>query len=560
MTRKLAAILAADVVGYTSMMARDEAATVAGLKSLRAEVFGPVFADHSGTIVKSMGDGWLVEFSSAVAAVNAAVLVQDRLQTHGNLTLRMGIHIGDIIRDEHDVYGEGINIAARLEGIAPTGGIMISDTVYSGLDGTLSPLFEAAGQRTLKNITRPLTVWARDPNGLGTRLDRVDPQIKTSFPALTITRTAFTDPRPEIEELAHAITADLNGRFSSINWLQTTQDAVPPSQGYTLTPALRARGDRLRLETRLLGPNGSAVWTHKSDSSLDDSFDWQDKVVAEITDYASGMIMEAEVNRLTLLPDADLTAEQCLLIGIMAWRTFEMSAFLRSVTFHDRAITANPGLPDAYAEAIIVLCAARTMTGSAELKAYQAKLPGWLEAARPLAAGHANLTIAIAIATYLQDRRTAPLRQSIAQGMRLAPFDPRILSFAGWGNLWSGQIQEALDCFLKSIDMGRIGPFLVSSLGGAATASIQLGDDAAALTYAEQGLALADSYPTFYSTKAAALALQGRIDEAHAVMRHYRTLEPDRSIKQWREVNPYGGTAEAERYFEGLRLAGLPES
>ncbi len=177
-----------------------------------------------------------------------------------------------------------------------------------------------------------------------------------------------------------------------------------------------------------------------------------------------------------------------------------------------------------------------------------------------MAAGHANLTIAIAIATYLQDRRTAPLRQSIAQGMRLAPFDPRILSFAGWGNLWSGQIQEALDCFLKSIDMGRIGPFLVSSLGGAATASIQLGNDAAALTYAEQGLALADSYPTFYSTKAAALALQGRIDEARAVMRHYRTLEPDRSIKQWREVNPYGGTAEAERYFDGLRLAGLPES
>lgn len=144
------------------MMGEDEAATLSALRALPAEVFGPVFADNNRDVVKSMGDGWLIEFASAVEAVNAAMQVQDRLTGHATITLRMGVHIGDVTRSDGDLYGDGINIAARLEALAPDGGLLISDAVFSSLDGTLAPSFEAAGQQSLKNIARPVTTWVRE--------------------------------------------------------------------------------------------------------------------------------------------------------------------------------------------------------------------------------------------------------------------------------------------------------------------------------------------------------------------------------------------------------------
>lgn len=559
MDRKLTAILAADVVGYSRMMGADEAATVSTLQDMRAEVFGPVFADHGGVVVKSMGDGWLVEFSSAAAAVSAAMQVQDRLKDHPTITLRIGVHIGDVVRDEHDFYGDGVNIAARLEGIAPQGGIMISDAVYSGLDGTLSPSFETAGEQVLKNIARPVISWVRAPDGSAARTGTARPKMSSALPVLNVHPTANSDPRADVQDVADGLTADLGTYFASINWLRTKISGADTALGYSLRPKLRARGDRLRLETRLHAPNRDTIWTHKSDSSLDDAFDWQDTVVADIADHSIGMILEAETTAIMAIPDDQLTAEQCLLMGIMTWRDFALESFVRSAAFHDRAITANPELADAYAEGVIVLVAARTMTSNPAMEPYLAKLPDWVAAGRAHAAGHPMLTLGIAIATYIEDQRLIPLKETVAQTLRMAPFDARILSYCGWANLWSGQTQDAFDCYKKSLDFGRLGPFFVSSLGGAATACVQLGRDQDALAFVEQGLALSDSYPTFFSVKAAALAHLGRLEDARAVMAHYRTLEPGRTIKFWQTKNNYGGSDTGKRYFKGLRLAGLPE-
>jgi adenylate cyclase len=558
MQRKLLAILAVDLVGYSRMMGQNEASTIAALQGLRTDIFGPVFADHKGAVVKSMGDGWLVEFGSSVDAVNAAMQVQDRLRNHASIRLRMGIHIGDVTRDENDIYGDGINIAARLEALSPEGGIVISDAVYSSLDGTLAPSFEAAGTKTLKNIARPVTIWVRPPFQSTGNTSPTEQQMRSNLPELLIRPVQSSDPRDEIQDLANALTADLNSFIGSVNWLQTSIGSGTSATGYTLVPSLRARADRLRMETRVMDCNGGVVWTHKSDTVLDDAFDWQDKVVADISDHTVHMILEAETLKLAAVPDDALTGGQCLLMGIMAWRSAEQEAFVRSIAFHDRAIAANPDLPDAYAEAIMVAMAAKTLTDDPLMRPYIDKVPEWIEAARPLSAGHATLTLSIAIATYMQDKRAPQLKQAVSQTLRLAPFDARILSFCGWANLWSGQTQDALDCFTKSIQFGRMGPFLVAALGGAATACVQLGNDARALEFIEEGLALTDRYPTYYSSKSAALALSGRMEEARAVMAQYLALSPDANLKQWREVSPYGGCAGAERYFEGLRLAGLP--
>ncbi|AXI45942.1 hypothetical protein C1J03_07850 [Sulfitobacter sp. SK012] len=559
MNRKLSAVLAADVVGFSRMMGANEAATMAALKTLRAEIFGPVFADHKGTIVKSMGDGWLVEFTSSVAAVSAAMQVQDRLKGHAEITLRMGIHIGDVTRNEDDIYGDGINIAARLEALSPPGSVLISDAVYSSLDGTLSPSFEAAGTQKLKNITRPIITWARMSHTAVERERTDTAQDVSTLPGLHIHPTINNDPRAELQDIADGLTADLGTYFGGINWLQTKISGSETTEAYSLRQTLRARGDRLRLETRLQNDRGDIIWTHKSDSTLDDAFDWQDSVVADIADHCLGMILEAETTRLTTIPDDQLTAEQCVLMGIMAWRDFGHVSFANSVAFFERAIKAKPDLADAYAEGVIVLVAAQTMSRKPDLLAYIAKLPAWVEAGRALAPGHPMLTLSIAIATYLQDQRPLPLKDVVAQTLRLAPFDARILGYCGWANLWSGQTQDAFDCFKKSLDFGRRGPAYVASLGGIASACVQLGRDEDALAYVKKGLALTDNYPTYFSAKSAALANLGRIQEAQEAMVHYRILEPDRTIRLWQATNNYAGCDGGKRFFDGLILAGLPK-
>ncbi|MEP1200329.1 adenylate/guanylate cyclase domain-containing protein [Tateyamaria sp.] len=558
-TRKLAAILAADVVGYSRMIGADEAATLAALHALRNEVFGPVFADFHGQVVKSMGDGWLVEFASAVEAVSAAMQVQDRLKGHPLISLRMGIHIGDVTRSDGELYGDGINIAARLEALAPEAGILISDAVFSSLDGTLSPSFEAAGTQTLKNIARPVTTWLRAPDGSAIGAGGVPAQATSSLPVLNLRPTKNSDTRTELQDIADALTADFGTYFGSINWLNSQITGAGSTSGYVLAPTLRARGDRLRLETRVQSPDGVTIWTHKSDSTLDDAFDWQDAVIVEIADHSIGMILEAETSRIMAIPDDQLTAEQCMLMGIMAWRDFSHESFVRSVAFHDRAITAKPDMADAYAEGLIVLMAARTMTSNPEILPYLAKVPAWVEASRPLAAGHAMLTLAVAIATYVKDQRVIPLKDAVAQTLRLAPFDARLLSFCGWANLWCGQAQDAYDCSLKSQAFGRLGTFYVASIGCAASASLQLGRDEEALEHIERGLKLSDKYPTYFGVKSAALANLGRLEEAREALAHYRALEPDRTIKKWQATNNYANSEGGKRYFEGLRLAGLPE-
>ena len=185
MTRHLAAIVAADIVGYSAMMSADQDGTLAALRWVRSELFGPTVTGHRGKIVKSMGDGWLVEFASSIDAVVCAMQIQDRLAGNELIRLRIGIHIGDIVHEDEDVFGDGVNVAARLEAMAKPRTVVISDAVFGSLDGTLQLSFDELGERKLKNIARPIKVWSR---GGATAAAKLEPQSQpqTGFPQLAI--------------------------------------------------------------------------------------------------------------------------------------------------------------------------------------------------------------------------------------------------------------------------------------------------------------------------------------------------------------------------------------
>ena len=283
MIRRLAAVLAADIVGYSKLMSEDETATLAALRDFRANSIHPFTSQHRGEIIKSMGDGWLISFASAQDAVICAIKLQAALEGHEVIKLRIGVHTGDVTREDEDVFGDGVNVAARLEALAPAGGVALSDAAYAMLDGTLRPGFADQGEQALKNIDRPMRVWMRAP--VGTSLTAAGMAKPKGFPRLIVKPIATTDTRDEVQDLAGELTADIALYLASVSWIET-------GVGYTLSQTLRARGDRLRLEVRLTSPEGAPIWSSKHDGDLADVFDWQDETGEAVASEVMGVIID----------------------------------------------------------------------------------------------------------------------------------------------------------------------------------------------------------------------------------------------------------------------------
>lgn len=558
MERRLAAILAADIAGYSGMIGADEAGALAALRAFRAEVFGPTVAGHHGRIVKSMGDGWLVEFSSVVDAVNCAMQVQDRLTGHSLIALRIGVHIGDVVHEDEDIFGDGVNIAARLETLAEPGGIAISDSAYSSLDGTLTPSFDDAGTQALKNIVRPLRVWtkAATPSAGTFKTERAR---SIGYPHLAILPVATSDQRADVRELAEGLTGDLDAALAAVRWLVATVQERPKAGEYTLRCALRSRGDRVRLEARLFEPGGAQIWASKFDGDLADSFDWQDSTSEMVALQAIATMLDAESDRLSRIPPEDRTAEECLVFGFMKIRMSDSQSFVDTLSSYMQAIEKDPDLADAYGEAIWMTYAGMTIGLKSVLPFYDKHFQDWVDRGRNLTARSPILAIGVALADFRTNSDAVPLRSAVADALRRSASDAHVLFYSAWCSLWCGDISTALDCFLKLERFGKAHPFSVAVKGGTATAALQLGDDTLAIRTAKEGLDLSSTYATLYSVLAAAYALSDQPENAAAALASYRKLVPDRTISSWIAMNDYGGSEGGKRYVEGLRKAGLPE-
>lgn len=562
MHRRLAAIVAADIVGYSSLMSEDEAATLATLRQLRAELFGPTIAGHRGKLVKNMGDGWLVEFASAVDAVNCAMQLQDRLANHAKVKLRIGVHVGDITHENNDIFGNGVNVAARLEAFSEPGAVAISDTAYFSLDGTLKPSFEDAGQQQLKNIDRPVQVWTRAAPRQAVMRETMSVlgiENRTGFPALTVRPVSTSDQRPELHELADALTADLGTFLGATRWLMTSTHDEPTDKGYILQAVLRGRLDRLRLEVRLFEPVGRLYWTAKFDGDLTHSFDWQDEVGAQVAGEALAKILDLERREILDKSLDDMTAQECNMRGLMEFEVVSRDSTAESLKYYAAAIDKKPGFAEAYADAILMLLSAQAMGLKDVVELYAARFDGWLQAAAPFASASPMLDLAIATANYVRERDAARLRRAIRDALRQAPFASEVIWICGWGYVWLGEPEEALACFRKGERSFRFNPWAVAMLGGAAVACVQAGHDEEAVAYARRGLEISTEYGAFYRALAAAHAHMGQHQNAASALKEALRLVPGDSISSGRSRSGYADTAAARRYFEGLGLAGMPE-
>src|SRR5882757_8766470 len=388
--RRLAAILAADVVGSCRLMGADEEGTLAQLKALRKSLVDPKIAEHRGRIVKNTGDVALVEFASVVDAVRCAVKIQRCISAQNTdvpqdkrIELRIGIHVGDIITDENDIYGDGVNIAVRLEGIAEPGGISISDDAHRQIRGKVDITFEDTGSQSLKNIAEPMRVWrvpyGRAMPGVPTRL-RVDDTALTlpNKPSIAVLPFINMSGDPEQDYFADGMVEDIItalshfkalfviARNSSFTYKGRAVDVKQVGRElgvrYVLEGSVRKAANRVRITGQLVDTaTGAHLWADRFDGGLSDIFDLQDQVTESVVGAIAPAVEKAEIERAKRKPTDSLDAYALYLRGLAGFYQFaNRQANDEALRLFNSAIELDPTFAAAYGRATLCYVWAKT--------------------------------------------------------------------------------------------------------------------------------------------------------------------------------------------------------
>jgi len=581
--RRLAAIVAADVAGYSRLMGLDEVGTARTLREHR-KVTDALVAKHGGRLVKTTGDGVLLEFPSVVDAVECAVAVQAVMAERNQgvpedqrMLFRIGINLGDIlIEGDGDILGDGVNVAARLEGIAEPGGICISSSAYDQVRGKVALDFTDLGERTFKNIARPIRAYAV---GLNANTDRVAPPL-SSAPHLSLVVLPFAniggEPEQEyfVDGVTESLTTDLSrirgafviARNTAFSFRGKPIDVKKLGRElnvrYVLEGSVQRGGNRLRVNVQLVdAETGNHLWAERFDKPVADLFDMQDEIVSRLANALDAELIAAEARRAERSPQPDAMD---LVFQGSSWinKGLTRDCLARARSFFEKAIALDPENIEAMvglARVDTALGALMTDDWSARFAAAETTITKVLSLAPNHASAHAALGV-VQMFTKRAAQGITECEQALALDRNLARAHGSIAVakyFLGRGEEIEPHINEAF----------RLSPrdtFAHRWLVYVGLARIQLGDDAEAVVWLRRGLDANRNYSLAHFQLAAALARLGKLDEARAAVNSGLALDPHFTIRRFRDVtctisdNPTY-RAGRERLSEGMRLAGVPE-
>jgi adenylate cyclase len=365
--RRLAAILAADIVGYSRLMNADEAGTLATLRDVWNDHFNPTVAAHSGRVVKTMGDGALVEFASAVDAVECAVAIQEAMVDHNKarpgrepIEFRIGVNLGDIVIEGDDIFGDGVNVAARLEGQAPKSGILVSDAVHAQIKGKVGADFRDAGDLTLKNIAAPVRAWRWAGDGSPEQMPAKAPPAPSDIPSIAVLPFANMSGDPEQEFFADGLVEDIITTLSKLAGLRViARNSTFAYKGqavdirkvaeelgvhYVLEGSVRKSASRIRITTQLIdADSGLHVWAERYDRALDDIFAVQDEITLVVATEMQVKLTEGEQARMHYTTTSNVEAWTLWVEGLSHFRqavTKDNTA--RALSCWKRALALDP--------------------------------------------------------------------------------------------------------------------------------------------------------------------------------------------------------------------------
>lgn len=577
MDRRLAAILAADVVGYSRMVRADEMGTIAALQALRAEIIGPAIALHGGRIVKLMGDGILAEFASAVEAVRGAVEIQrsisersEGLPENRQFVFRIGVNLGDVVVDGEDIHGDGVNVAARLEGLSEPGGILVSNAVHEQIRDRLDLSFEDMGEREVKNIDRPVRMWrwlTKAPTQ-----GRQGGRKQTEKPTLAVSRFKNLSEDPEQAYFAEGICEDIvtglskNSALLVISHdggtaghsvdLDSAQARRVLGADFLLQGSVRKSGQRTRITAQLIETSsGSRIWAERLDREIGDMFELQDEIVGAIVHAlgaADGVLEKSARRRSMEVSPGTGSAYDCYLQGRHHFYTHGDADFDRAEERYLKAIELDANFAPAYsALAWLYFVQFKLFRSKAfdEIRSRAMELAlKALQLDRQEFRAHWVLG-----GIYLHDGNHAQSLAEFDKAIHINPNDANLLAWSAEVLVYAGHPQEAVERCDHAVKLNPNCPDWYHWIK--ASALFHQGKYQDALT----ALNRMSSPGHGGRLKAAVHAYLGDHKSARAETRAFLKLVPTFSIAKWAQTEHYADPAELQRYVEGQQRAGLPD-
>jgi adenylate cyclase len=572
--RRLAAILAADVVGYSRLMGADEAGALVALRAMFADVFNPAVAAHDGRVFKLLGDGALVEFGSAVDAVDCGLAIQRRLADAGGLTLRIGINLGDIVIEGNDIFGDGVNVAARLEPLAPHGGLLVSDSVHAQIAGKIEVAFDDCGEVALKNIATPVRVWSWGGAMLPQRREVAMPDNKPGIAVLPFTNMSGD---PEQEYFSDGISEDIITDLSKVSGLMVV--ARNSSFAYkgkspdirdvgrelgvasVLEGSIRRAGNKARITAQLIdAATGGHLWAERYDRDLTDIFAVQDEVTRQIVDVLKVKLLPTDQIALTKGRIPNIAAHDLALKG----RDLHMQLFFqpenpraifeKAVDCYEQAIALDPGyaLPHAGLSLIYNMESQNQWKGVPDALRLSMTLA---QKAVALEGDDAYARLALSInALFAGDVATAQREAQVA--LDLNPNFASAYSALGNAEIFLGDPMAGMPYF--NIAMRLDPAYKAQTLHFVGLAQLLAKQyDAAAETFRER-IRLVPGTDMSRSYFASTLGHLGALDEARAVWAELMAIKPSYSLDAHLGRLPWHSPADEANIREGLARAGLP--
>jgi TolB-like protein/class 3 adenylate cyclase/cytochrome c-type biogenesis protein CcmH/NrfG len=588
-TRKLAAILVADVVGYSRLAGTDEDRTLSRLRGLRSDLIDPAIAAHHGRIVKRTGDGSIIEFRSVVDAVRCAIEVQTGLidrnagvQPERRIEFRVGVHLGDVVEEaDGDLMGDGVNIAARLEGICEPGAICLSEDAYRQVKGRLDLPVTDLGPIQLKNIADPIRVYSIEV-GKPAHAKSTPPVVTEKLPPrLSIVVLPFAnigggpEQEPFVDGVTESLTTDLSrmrgafiiGRNTAFTYKGKAVDLKQIGRElnvrYVLEGSVQRGGDRMRVNVQLIDTEtGNHLWAERFDKSLTDLFEMQDEIVARLAGSLNAELIAAEALRAEQVPNPD---SMDLYFQGMAWynKGWTPDNVTQARSFFDRALTVDPD----NVEALVGSAIADALEGASPFVAdptvafgaAEAKLTKALSSVPDHARGHMYLGF-IDILTKRAARGIAECEHALALDRNLASAH----SIIGYGKIYIGRAEETEAHIVEALRLSPRDTRAYLWMTNAGDAKNQLGSYEQAVAWFRQAIDANRNHPLTHFYLAAALAQIGRLDEARSAVKAGLALNPTYAISRARAARSAMSDdptflAQLEPVFEGMRKAGVPE-
>jgi len=574
--RQLAAILAGDIVGYSRLMGADEEGTLARVNAIRREFWEPKVAEHRGRIVKRTGDGVLIEFASVVDAARYGIEIQRGMAKRNaevpqdkRIELRMGIHVGDVLIEEDDIFGDGVNVAARLEGIAEPGGICFSRAAFEQVEGKIDASFEDGGDQQLKNITRPVRIY---------RINFAAPVRSATLmlpdkPSIAVLPFQNMSGDPEQDYFADGMVEDIITGLSRIKWLfviarnssftykgrtvDVKQVGRELGVRYVLEGSVRKVGSRVRITCQLIeGETGAHIWAERYDRPLDDIFALQDEITLSVVGAIEPNLRLAEVERAKRKRPDSLDAYDLVLQALPDVYSRMPEQSQRALRLLARALELDPTYALAHA------CAAQCnhaifLRGGQNIENRKAAVR---HAQAALAYGQDD-ALALTLAGFsigMEGHDRAAAFAAFEASLAVSPSSALSFMQGSVIHALAGDAERAIEWSEKGLRLSPLDPWRSSAFLALALAKFHLGQDQEAAADARKSVQSSPGFSIPYVALAAALSRLGRLEEAKTVAARVLELQPEFRYSRFLAAANCE-TKLAAALSEALRPTGLPE-